>query len=147
MKHRKSAKLPWHHNFEPLIIVRVEVIVRVRVKSRCWGSEGWVGCRGSCRFGWFVSEGSGLSWWSGSWWSVGSLSCHGFTHLQFLKWQSAVPRGYKSVPCGYKSVPRGYKSVPRGYKLVPCGYKYTRSSIELPGQLKNIDIAKIPYSV
>ena len=64
------------------------------------------------------------------------MSCHRFTHLQFLKWQSAVPRGYKSVPCGYKSVPRGYKSVPRGYKLVPCGYKYTRSGIELPGQLK-----------
>ena len=74
---------------------------------------------------------------------MGSVSCHRFTHLQFLKWQSAVPRGYKLVPCGYKSVPRGYesvpcgyKSVPHGYKLVPCGYKYTRSGIELPGQLK-----------
>ena len=46
---------------------------------------------------------------------MGSLLCHRFTHLQFLKWQSAVPGGYKPVPGGYKLVPGGYKPVPGGY--------------------------------
>ena len=32
------------------------------------------------------------------------------THsIQILKWQSAVPEGYKPVPEGYKPVPEGYK--------------------------------------
>ena len=27
LKHRKSAKLPWHHNFEPSFIVTVELAI------------------------------------------------------------------------------------------------------------------------
>ena len=53
---------------------------------------------------------------------MGSVLCHRFTHLLFLKRQSAVPGGYKPVPGGYKPVPGGYKLVPGGYKPVPGGY-------------------------
>ena len=49
---------------------------------------------------------------------MGSVLCHRFTHLQFLKWQSAVPGDYKPVPGGYKLVPGGYKPVPGGYNDV-----------------------------
>ena len=107
-KHCRSAKLPWHHNFELIFSSRsktidmVLVFIRGSVKGKSWG-QSW-----GCSWGrsWILS----CRWsWCQSLPVITPIKCIKVSSIKSPNSKAAVvPEGHLPIPEGYLPVSEGY---------------------------------------